>query len=77
MIQGTVFITNRTQAVRLPKEVRFPDEVKQVMIRKVGVERIIAPADRGWDSFFDAEEGVSEDFMMAREDLPTQEREGF
>lgn len=29
MAQGTVFVNNRTQAVRLPAETRFPDDVKK------------------------------------------------
>ena len=33
---STVFITNRTQAVRLPKAVAFPDDVQQVDILKIG-----------------------------------------
>ena len=43
---------NRTQAVRLPANTRFPDGVKKVNVRVVGQERIIAPANTAWDSFF-------------------------
>ena len=34
MSRGSVFVNNRTQAVRLPADTRFPDEVKQVNVRK-------------------------------------------
>lgn len=71
MTASTVFTNNRTQAVRLPAELRFPDSVKKVEVRAVGQERIIAPAEHAWDSFFLAEAGVSADFMAER---PTQEQ---
>ena len=40
---GTVFINNRTQAVRLPLDVRLPEGVHKVEVRAKGNERIIAP----------------------------------
>jgi antitoxin VapB len=40
---ASVFINNRTQAVRLPADMRLPDDVKRVHIRAVGRERVIAP----------------------------------
>jgi len=36
MLQGSVFVNNKTQAVRLPVEVRFDATVKRVFIRKNG-----------------------------------------
>ena len=35
MTRSTVFLTNRSQAVRLPKSVAFPDGVHQVEIVKL------------------------------------------
>jgi antitoxin VapB len=52
--RSSLFKSNRSQAVRLPKELAFPDDVKQVAIRRVGKARIILPADSAWDDFFDA-----------------------
>jgi antitoxin VapB len=49
---GTVFVNNRTQAVRLPLDVRLPEGVQKVEIRAVGNERIITPIGQTWDSFF-------------------------
>lgn len=77
MTTSTVFTNNRTQAVRLPAELRFPDSVKKVEVRQIGQERIIAPADRAWDSFFLAEETVSEDFMAERASQQQPEREAL
>jgi antitoxin VapB len=37
---GTVFVNNRTQAVRLPVESRFPENVKKVVVRVVGKDRV-------------------------------------
>ena len=54
MTETSVFQSNKTQAVRLPKDVAFPSEVKRVTIVKDGKRRIIAPADAAWDDFFDA-----------------------
>ncbi|MBK9326457.1 MAG: antitoxin [Hydrogenophilales bacterium] len=77
MTTSTVFTNNRTQAVRLPAELRFPDTVKKVEVRQVGQERIIAAADQAWDSFFLAQETASEDFMAERASQRQPEREGF
>jgi antitoxin VapB len=50
--RSSLFKSNRSQAVRLPKDLAFPEGVKQVAIRKVGTARIILPADASWDDFF-------------------------
>ena len=76
MEKTTVFKSNRTQAVRLPKAVAFPDDVRQVDIIAVGRTRIIVPAGEAWDSWFDGP-AVSADFMSDREQPDGQEREGF
>ncbi|GAB3382784.1 AbrB/MazE/SpoVT family DNA-binding domain-containing protein [Azotobacter armeniacus] len=76
MDQGSVFLSNRSQAVRLPKAAAFPDEVKRVDVVAVGRTRIITPAGESWDSWFDGA-GVTADFMTEREQPTEQEREGF
>ena len=75
MARSTVFITNRSQAVRLPKEVAFPADVRQVEIIKRGNTRIITPVGRRWDDFFLNGPRVSDDFMAERDQPPVQERE--
>jgi antitoxin VapB len=77
MTTATVFNNNRTQAVRLPVEMRFPDSVKKVEVRVLGQERIIAPAASAWDSFFLGTASVSEDFMLERGSQLQVEREGL
>lgn len=77
MTTSTVFTNNRTQAVRLPADSRFPDSVKKVDVRIVGQERVIAPADAVWESFFLADMTASEDFMAERASQHQDEREAF
>lgn len=77
MTTSTVFTNNRTQAVRLPAETRFPESVKKVDVRVVGQERIIAPADSAWDSFFLSGQEVSDDFLAERGDQFQPEREAL
>jgi antitoxin VapB len=68
-----VFMTNRSQAVRLPKEYQF--ETGEVFIRKVGDDVILSPRPRDWRSYLESAPVASESFMADVEDLPVQERE--
>lgn len=74
---GSVFVNNRTQAVRLPADTRFPDGVKKVNVRVVGRDRVLSPVENTWDSFFLSGQGVSEDFMTERASQQQAEREDF
>jgi antitoxin VapB len=71
----TVFTNNRSQAVRLPAEARLPDEVKKVIVRIRGRERIITPLENTWDNFFLNGPSVSNDFMNERGEQKSVERE--
>ena len=66
MTTSSVFTNNRSQAVRLPAELRLPDHVKKVDVRAQGNERIISPVGQKWDSFFLNGPVVSGDFMNER-----------
>ena len=72
----TVFKSNKTQAVRLPKPVALPDTIKNVDIVAIGNTRIITPAGESWDQWFDGR-GVSDDFMLDRDQPTDQEREAL
>ncbi|QWK80824.1 type II toxin-antitoxin system VapB family antitoxin [Ochrobactrum sp. BTU1] len=76
MEQGAVFQSNRSQAIRLPKAVALPADVKRVDIVAVGRTRIIAPAGEAWDSWFEGIEPTS-DFMSDRDQPASQEREAL
>jgi antitoxin VapB len=54
MVRTTVFRSNRSQAVRLPKDVAFPANVKQVTVLREGMRRVIVPTNSLWDEFFDS-----------------------
>jgi antitoxin VapB len=73
-----LFMTNRSQAVRLPKELAFPPEVTEVDIIKQGSGVLIVPKGKGWDDFFDNGPFASEDFMVTRDQpFAAEEREEF
>ena len=69
----TLFQNNRSQAVRLPKEVAFPEGVRDVAILREGARRVIVPADAVWDDFFDAP-GIE---LGERDQPPPQAREAL
>ena len=50
--RATVFKTNRSQAVRLPKAVAFPDDVKELVAIREGRGLLLVPPDEVWTSFF-------------------------
>jgi len=77
MARSTVFVSNRSQAVRLPKALAFPEGVHQVEIIRLGNSRLITPVGRRWDEFFVDGPQVSEDFMSERDQPSAQEREPF
>lgn len=64
---------NRTQVVTMPLEFRFPDQVREVFIRREGESVILTPRPRDWSGFF-ACGHASADFMADVERLPVQER---
>ena len=74
MARSTVFRTNQSQAVRLPKPVALPPSVRHVEVTKLGRSRLISPADHSWDAFFDGPR-VSKDFMTRRRQPKAPRRE--
>ena len=71
-----VFKSNRSQAVRLPKDVALPEYITNVDIVSIGNKRIITPAGSSWDDWFDGPQ-VSDDFMLQRDQPADQERDSF
>jgi antitoxin VapB len=70
--RAKVFMNNRSQAVRLPKEFQF--KTREVFIRKEGEDVILSPRPKDWAEYLESSSGASEDFMQRVEDLPVQER---
>lgn len=77
MAHGSIFVNNRSQAVRLPAEMRFPNNIKKVNVRAVGKDRIISPVENTWDSFFMSDQSVTDDFLTERASQIQSEREAF
>jgi len=73
----TVFTNNRSQAVRMPAEARLPDEVKKVVVRIRGRERIITPIENTWDHFFLNGPAVTDDFMNGHGEQKPIDRESL
>ncbi len=67
-----VFMTNRSQAVRLPKEYQFSTD--EVFIRKEGQNVILSPRPRDWRPYLESAPVASDVFMNDVEKLPVQER---
>ena len=74
MAKSTIFTSNRSQAVRLPKALAFPEGVHQVEIIKLGHSRLITPLGRRWDEYFSGP-GASDDFLGERDQLTPEARE--
>ena len=73
MARTKLFRSNRSQAVRLSKEVAFPEGVNEVAILREGARRVIVPVNAVWDDFFDSP-GID---LPPRDQPRAQERESF
>jgi antitoxin VapB len=50
-VKATIFTSNRSQAVRLPKAVAFPDDVKELRVIKERGGLLLLPANAVWSDF--------------------------
>lgn len=73
MDTAKLFMSGRSQAVRLPKDYRF--EGTEVFIKKVGDAVLLMPRTDSWQLLFDSLDQFSADFMLDREQPQEQERE--
>lgn len=71
--KAKIFMNNRSQAVRLPKEFQF--RTQEVFIRKEGSEVVLSPRPFDWTSYLTEAPVASASFMEGVDDLPVQERE--
>jgi len=62
-----LFMNNRSQAVRLPKEFRF--DCKEVTIRKRGDEVILSPRPGSMAEYMAKRVPVSDDFVQIIEEM--------
>ena len=70
--RAKVFYTNRSQAVRLPKEFQF--DTDEVFIHREGEKVILSPRPSSWDDYLDHGDVAPDDYMTDIEDLPLQDR---
>jgi antitoxin VapB len=76
METAKLFINGNSQAVRLPKEYRFPGNA--VGIKKLGNAALLFPQDQTWETFLDGLNGFTDDFLSGgREPQLEQERESI
>jgi len=68
-----IFMNNRSQAVRLPKEFQF--STTEVFIRKVGDEVILSARPKDWSEYLASGPIASSEFMENVDELPMQERD--
>ncbi len=70
-----VFVTGRSQAVRIPKQYRFVTD--EVYIEQDGERIILSPKPKSWTQYFAEAKQFTEDFPDHIEDLPPEDREPF
>lgn len=71
---ASLFRSNRSQAVRIPKDMEFPEGIGEVVIRRQGRSLVLSPRNSFWTDFFD--EGPNPDFPE-RDQPPVQDRDSF
>lgn len=70
-----VFVSGRSQAVRIPKEYRF--ECDEVYVEKNGEQLILTPKPKSWAQYFEDSTPFSDDFPERIERVTPEERESF
>ncbi len=75
MQKAKLFHNGQSQAVRLPKSMRFEGE--QVYLKQVGNAVVILPFHNPWQSMVDSLSMFSSDFMEDFAAQPNQERESL
>lgn len=75
MRRAAIFRNGRNQAVRLPQELAFPPDVKEVHVSRQGDAILLAPLRADWTSFFELDTVVPEDFLIERGDFSPQSRD--
>jgi antitoxin VapB len=71
MERAKIFWSGRSQAVRLPKDFRFPGE--EVRIRRHGSAVILEPVAEDWDWLDSLVGKLDEDFVQAVHEPPQEQ----
>ena len=75
MDTAKVFMTGRSQAVRLPKEYRF--DTDEVILNKIGDVVTMVPKKKAKDVFLSSLNEFSDDFMKEGRNQPDQQEREF
>lgn len=75
MTTGKVFMTGRSQAVRLPKEYRFDND--EVILNKIGDVLIVIPKNKAKEIFLSSLDQFSDDYMSDGRNQPSQQEREF
>ncbi len=75
METAKIFMTGRSQAIRLPKKYRF--EGSEVYIKKIGDVVMLIPYHAPWEILKESLDMFSDDFMETRNQPEMPEREGM
>jgi len=73
MKKAKIFKNGQSQAVRLPKEMRFSGD--EVLVQKHGNGVLILPLDKSFDALKQSLDSFSSDFMSERKQPAIQTRE--
>ena len=72
MDTAKVFMSGRSQAVRLPRMYRFDGD--EVLIKRVGDAVVLLPRTRSWDTLFQSLEQFEPGFKLQRKQPKTQQK---
>jgi len=72
MDTAKVFMSGRSQAVRLPKEYRFKGD--EVLIKRVGDAVVLLPRTHSWDTLFQSLEQFEPGFKLERKQPKAQQK---
>jgi antitoxin VapB len=80
--RARIFMSGKSQAVRLPKKFRFKRGCNEVSVRQVGRHLILSPGFQDWDDYWANSVRPSDDFVESvlrrREtELPVEKRTRF
>jgi antitoxin VapB len=75
METGSVFVTHRTQAVRLPKAAAFPPEVKRVAVTTLGDARVLTPIYGSLEEWAEHRQCEAPEFLVDRDQGQAEERD--
>lgn len=74
MLTAKLFANGSSQAVRLPKEVRFSGT--EVYVQKIGSSLMLVPKDKAWEIFLEGINDFTDDYfdtLQSRHDNEYQE----